>query len=166
MKCPRCSATSLSVVDSRGDGNSIRRRRQCQSCEYRFTTYERIERSLPMVVKKDGRREVWDRQKIMSGLIKACEKRPIGMEQLDKTADDIEGRVAELCEKEITSREVGDYLMDELKKLDKIAYVRFASVYREFSDVSQFEDALHSLKDRAKAPRRRRAEQTEEFRPE
>lgn len=145
MHCPRCSSEELSVVDSRSDGNSIRRRRECEKCKFRFTTFERVELSLPMVVKKDGRREAFDREKLRAGLVRACEKTSVSMEAIDRTVEAIEGRIHELCTKEISSRLIGDYLMEALKELDKVAYVRFASVYREFSDVSQFVDTLQSL---------------------
>ncbi|WKZ57332.1 MAG: transcriptional regulator NrdR [Bdellovibrionota bacterium] len=145
MECPKCGSDKLSVVDSRSDGSAIRRRRECQSCTTRFTTFERIELSLPMVVKKDGRREPFAREKVMSGMLKACEKRPVSMEVIESTVDDIERRVSEMCEKEISSRLIGDLLMEALKGVDTIAYVRFASVYREFSDVKQFVDTLKNL---------------------
>lgn len=152
MECPKCGSDKLSVVDSRGDGNAIRRRRECQSCATRFTTFERVELSLPMVVKKDDRREPFSREKVMSGLLKACEKRPVSMELIERTVDDIERRISELCEKEIPSRQVGDLLMEALKGIDTIAYVRFASVYREFSDVKQFVDTLKNLRPVTSAP--------------
>ena len=145
MKCPKCGSEKSAVIDSRSDGDTTRRRRECQSCEYRFSTYERIEITLPMVVKKDGRREVFERNKVRGGLLKACEKRPISMEVIDQTVEAIERKLHEFYLKEIPSRRVGDVLMEELKRLDQIAYVRFASVYREFSDVSQFVDTLQSL---------------------
>src|SRR5262245_50505514 len=136
MRCPKCTSDTLSVIDSRGDGNSIRRRRQCGKCGFRFTTFERIELALPMVIKKDGRREPFDRAKIRGGLVRACEKRPVSIEIIDKTVEAIEHRVHELCVKEISSRQIGDFVIEPLKGIDKIAYVRFASVYREFSDVN------------------------------
>ena len=145
MRCPRCTSDKSAVVDSRGDDNSIRRRRECQGCGFRFTTFERVELSLPMVIKKDGRREPFDRLKVKAGLIRACEKRPVSIGDIDKTVENIELRISELCVKEVPSIKIGDYLMDALKGLDQIAYVRFASVYREFSDVSQFVDTLQSL---------------------
>lgn len=145
MKCSKCDCERSSVVDSRNDGNQIRRRRECQECGYRFSTYERIEYQLPMIIKKDGRREAFNRAKIRSGLVKACEKRPVSVAVIDKSVDAIERRVQALCEKELPSRQIGEFLMEELKTLDKIAYVRFASVYREFSDISQFVDTLASL---------------------
>jgi transcriptional repressor NrdR len=145
VRCPRCTSDKSAVVDSRGDDNSIRRRRECQGCGFRFTTFERVELSLPMVIKKDGRREPFDRLKVKAGLIRACEKRPVSIGDIDKTVENIELRISELCVKEVPSIKIGDYLMDALKGLDQIAYVRFASVYREFSDVSQFVDTLQSL---------------------
>lgn len=152
MKCPKCSSQNLSVIDSRGDENNIRRRRECQECNFRFTTYERIELALPMVVKKDGRREVFDRQKILAGVVRACEKRPVSMEVIDRMVESVELRLSELFVKEVPSRQIGDYLMEALKRVDSIAYVRFASVYREFSDISQFVDTLQSLSDRKRKP--------------
>ena len=145
MRCPKCGSEKSAVIDSRSDGDTTRRRRECQSCEFRFSTYERIEVMLPMVVKKDGRREAFDRDKVRGGLLKACEKRPVSMEVIDQTVEVIERRLQELYSREIPSRRIGDVLMEELKRLDQIAYVRFASVYREFSDVSQFVDTLQSL---------------------
>lgn len=149
MRCLKCGCERSSVVDSRGDADAIRRRRECQECGYRFTTFERIELSLPMIIKKDGRREPFDRQKLKSGLVRACEKRPVSMEQIDRTVDAIEKRVYECGEKEMASAQVGDFLMQELMNLDEVAYVRFASVYREFSDPSQFIETLKSLADSA-----------------
>lgn len=148
MRCPKCNSESLSVVDSRGDGDAIRRRRECQSCDFRFTTYERVELALPMVIKKDGRREAFDRLKIRAGLVKACEKCSVSVERIDRTVDEIERKIHELCVQEVPSRQIGDILMEALKSLDKVAYVRFASVYREFSDVSQFVDTLQSLEEK------------------
>lgn len=145
MRCPRCANENLSVIDSRGDDNAIRRRRECQSCNYRFTTFERMELTLPMVVKKDGRREAYDRSKVESGLVRACEKRSVSVDVIDRIINAVEFRLSELCVKEIASRQIGDFLIDALKKVDQIAYVRFASVYREFSDISQFVDTLQSL---------------------
>ncbi|RMG39553.1 MAG: transcriptional repressor NrdR [Candidatus Dadabacteria bacterium] len=147
MQCPKCGCERSSVVDSRGDGQAIRRRRECQECSFRFTTYERIERQLPMVIKKDGRREQYDREKLKRGIMKACQKRPVSIEEIDRRVDLIEKDLQDLCEKEIPSRQIGDFIMSELKKIDQIAYVRFASVYREFSDVNQFVDTLKSLDD-------------------
>lgn len=150
MFCPKCNSDKSSVTDSRSDGGAIRRRRECQDCGYRYTTYERVELVLPAVIKKDGRREVFDREKIRSGLRRACEKRPVSTEAIDAAVETIERRLQEMCVKEVDSRIVGEAVIDELRKMDKIAYVRFASVYREFSDVSQFVDALESLGTAAK----------------
>lgn len=145
MFCPKCNSEKTSVTDSRSDGGAIRRRRECSDCGFRFTTYERVELTLPMVIKKDGSRENFDREKIRKGLRRACEKRPVSIEAIDAAVEAIEKRAQELCQKEVDSRELGELVMDELRKMDKIAYVRFASVYREFSDVSQFVDTLKSL---------------------
>lgn len=146
MKCPKCSGERSSVVDSRNDGHTIRRRRECQGCQFRFSTFERIEYTLPMIVKKDGRREAFIREKLKSGVQRACEKRPISVKQIDQVLDTVERTLHERCIKEIASIEVGDLVMTELKQLDSIAYVRFASVYREFSDVDQFVDTLQALR--------------------
>lgn len=154
MKCPKCASDEISVIDSRSDGESIRRRRECQACTFRFTTFERIELTLPMVIKKDGRRQVFDRSKIRAGVVRACEKRPVSVETVDRTVEQIELKIQELCEKEIPSHDIGAVVMDMLKAIDKIAYVRFASVYREFSDISQFVDTLQSLDERER-PRKK-----------
>jgi transcriptional repressor NrdR len=127
------------------EGELIRRRRECLSCKRRYTTYERIEESLPMVVKKDGRREPFDRAKILSGLKKACEKRPISVATIEAVTDRIEKRLQEMGETEIPSRTIGEEIMKELHNLDQVAYVRFASVYREFKDIDQFMDELKTL---------------------
>ncbi len=147
MRCGRCGSTDTSVLDSRSDGEAIRRRRVCDQCDFRFTTYERAELSLPVIVKKDGRREPFDRQKVRAGLVRACEKRPVSVETIEHSVDAIEVKLQELCVPEVPSRQIGDIVMEQLKSIDKIAYVRFASVYREFSDVSQFVDTLQSLVD-------------------
>ena len=147
MKCPFCDDLEDKVVDSRmaKEGEMIRRRRECLSCKRRYTTYERIEESLPMVVKKDGRREPFDRAKIHGGLKKACEKRPISVATIEAVTDRIEKRIQEMGETEIPSRTVGEEIMKELHNLDQVAYVRFASVYREFKDIDQFMDELKTL---------------------
>jgi transcriptional repressor NrdR len=147
VKCPFCDDLEDKVVDSRmaKEGELIRRRRECLSCKRRYTTYERIEESLPMVVKKDGRREPFDRAKILSGLKKACEKRPISVATIEAVTDRIEKRIQEMGETEIPSRAVGEEIMKELHNLDQVAYVRFASVYREFKDIDQFMDELKAL---------------------
>ena len=151
MKCPKCGSEELSVVDSRGDGSAIRRRRECEDCKFRFTTFERVELSLPLVIKKDGRREPFDRAKLRAGVLRSCEKRPVSIEEIDKAVERIELRISELFVKELPSQEIGEFVMEALKSLDKIAYVRFASVYREFSDVRQFVDTLQSLGDKRPA---------------
>ncbi len=147
MKCPFCDDVEDKVVDSRmaKEGEVIRRRRECLSCKRRFTTYERVEETMPFVAKKDGRREPFDRSKIVSGLKKACEKRPISMATIEAVADRIEKRLQELGETEIASPLVGEEVMKELSQLDQVAYVRFASVYREFKDIDQFMDEIKAL---------------------
>ncbi|MDO9119398.1 MAG: transcriptional regulator NrdR [Nitrospirota bacterium] len=147
MKCPFCDELEDKVVDSRmaKEGEVIRRRRECLGCKRRYTTYERVEEILPVVVKKDGRRESFDRTKILSGLKKACEKRPISTATIEDVTDRIEKRIQEMGESEIESRIVGEEVMKELHQLDQVAYVRFASVYREFKDIDQFMDELKSL---------------------
>lgn len=147
MKCPFCDELEDKVVDSRmaKEGEVIRRRRECLGCKRRYTTYERVEEILPVVVKKDGRRESFDRAKILSGLKKACEKRPISTATIEAVTDRIEKRIQEMGESEIESRIVGEEVMKELHQLDQVAYVRFASVYREFKDIDQFMDELKSL---------------------
>jgi transcriptional repressor NrdR len=140
MNCPFCGFKEDRVIDSREskEGDVIRRRRECLQCLRRFTTYERIDEVPFMVVKKDGRREKFDRQKVLSGLLKACEKRPVSMTKLAALVDEAEGLLSEKSEREITTSEIGEFLMRQLAGLDKIAYVRFASVYRDFQDVEAF----------------------------
>ncbi|MBX3331263.1 MAG: transcriptional regulator NrdR [Nitrospira sp.] len=147
MKCPFCDELEDKVVDSRmaKEGEVIRRRRECLGCKRRYTTYERVEEILPVVVKKDGRRESFDRNKILVGLKKACEKRPISIGTIEAVTDRIEKRIQEMGETEIESRVVGEEVMKELHQLDQVAYVRFASVYREFKDIDQFMDELKTL---------------------
>ena len=147
MKCPFCAHDDDKVVDSRTikEGELIRRRRECLGCTKRFTTYERIEEIPLMVVKRDGRREAFDRSKIVIGILKACEKRPVSVEQIEDVVDRIEKEINNSAEKEVSAEKVGAMLMEELKVLDEVAYVRFASVYRQFKDVNEFMDALKSL---------------------
>jgi transcriptional repressor NrdR len=147
VKCPFCDELEDKVVDSRmaKEGEAIRRRRECLGCKRRYTTYERVDEILPVVVKKDGRRESFDRTKILAGLKKACEKRPISTATIEAVTDRIEKRIQEMGETEIDSRIVGEELMKELHQLDQVAYVRFASVYREFKDIDQFMDELRTL---------------------
>ncbi|WP_417910861.1 transcriptional regulator NrdR [Candidatus Electronema sp. PJ] len=144
MKCPYCGQLDNRVIDSRlsRDKTITRRRRHCTACEQRFTTYERIEMTLPMLVKKDGRRESWDRGKILLGLEKACEKLPVSMEQLDAFVDRIERRLQDVGGKEIPTSQLGEWVMEALPEIDVVAYVRFASVYRQFKDVNEFMDEL------------------------
>jgi len=146
LKCPACRDLSNRVIDSRlgKDGDVIRRRRECESCGRRFTTYERVEDYLPSVVKKDGRRESFDRMKVLAGLKKACEKRPISVEAIEETADQIERSLLEGGDKEVPSSVVGEAIMTALHDLDSVAYVRFASVYRSFQDIDEF---VHELED-------------------
>jgi transcriptional repressor NrdR len=146
MKCPFCRDLENKVIDSRlsKDGDIIRRRRECLRCQRRFTTYERVEEMLPMIVKKDDRREAYERLKVIAGLKKACEKRPVSMEMIEQTADRIERMLQERGEKEVPSSVIGEAIMRALYDLDKVAYVRFASVYRSFEDVNEF---MRELKD-------------------
>jgi transcriptional repressor NrdR len=147
MKCPFCGHLQDKVVDSREskEGDSIRRRRQCLGCQRRFTSYERIDEIPYMVVKKGGRRERFDRQKVLAGVLKACEKRPVSMIQLEAIADKAETLVQDTSEREVSTRDIGEMIMNELKSLDKVAYVRFASVYLDFKDVSEFMSELKAL---------------------
>ncbi len=147
MTCPFCGHPQDKVVDSREskEGDVIRRRRECLACERRFTTYERIDEIPYMVVKKDGRREKFDRQKVLTGLLKACEKRPVAMGRLAQLVDEVEGRLAESADRELSTAEIGELLMERLRQLDKIAYVRFASVYRDFQDEQAFFQELKTL---------------------
>ena len=147
MKCPFCGFLECKVIDSRESktGISIRRRRECLSCKRRFTTYEKIEEIPYMVVKKDGTRQPFDTQKLLRGMMKACEKRPIQISQLEEIIEEIESIVQERPDKEIAVAEIGQLVMDRLKVLDKVAYVRFASVYREFGDVAEFRRELEDL---------------------
>ena len=147
MTCPFCGFSEHKVVDSRtsSDGQAIRRRRECLSCGKRFTTYEHVEEQRLMVIKKDGRREPFDRNKLLAGLVKACEKRPIGMDQLEAVADEIERDLSRSFEHEVSSGQIGERMMQRLRDLDPVAYVRFASVYREFKDAEQFMRELNQL---------------------
>lgn len=147
MKCPFCPRTDSKVIDSRisKDGGIIRRRRECEGCGERFTTYERVEEPLPVVVKKDGRREAFDRLKIACGIKKACEKRPVSTETIESVVEAVERFVEEQGESEISSSKIGEHVMEELHKLDEVAYVRFASVYRSFKDINEFMNELSEL---------------------
>ncbi len=147
MKCPFCSHLHDKVVDSREskEGDAIRRRRECLACERRFTTYERIDEVPYMAIKKDGRREKFDRQKVLAGLLKACEKRPISMAKLSELVNRVETKVSDSPDREISTTEIGEFLMEGLRELDKIAYVRYASVYRDFQDEEAFFNELKNL---------------------
>ena len=147
MKCPYCKKENDKVIDSRSanEGTVIRRRRECEACSRRYTTYERIEEIPLYVIKKDQRREIYDKSKVLSGIHKACEKRAVSLEDQDKIAEDLEKILHEKYEKEVPSRVIGEYIMQRLAKIDQIAYVRFASVYREFQDVSHFMKELKAL---------------------
>jgi transcriptional repressor NrdR len=147
MKCPFCNNLQDKVVDSREsrEGDAIRRRRECMACERRYTTYERIDEVPYMVIKKDGRREKFDRQKVLAGLLKACEKRPVSMGKLSELVNEVESKVGDSPDREISTMEIGEFLMEYLKNLDKIAYVRFASVYRDFQDEEAFFNELKNL---------------------
>ncbi len=156
MKCPFCKSTNNNVLDSRltSENESIRRRRGCRDCNKRFTTYEKVEMFEASVLKRDGRREQFSREKVLKGIMKACEKRPVRKEEVDKVVDAVESYVLQ-SEKEVRSRKIGELIMDELAKLDDVAYVRFASVYKKFKDADQFVDAIKTLK-KTEAERNRR----------
>ncbi len=147
MKCPQCRHSSSKVVDSRhtDEMSAIRRRRECESCGFRFTTFERIEVTPLVVVKKDGTREVFNRDKVLAGLLRACEKRPIPYKELEKRTDQVEAGLRNLNKAEISSNDIGEFVMQELMTLDQVAYVRFASVYKEFKDIDQLMEALNQL---------------------
>lgn len=157
MKCPVCGELDTRVIDSRSakEGTEIRRRRLCDSCSHRFTTYERADRSLPVVIKKDDRREPWSRDKMLRGIYKACEKRPISVDAIERLADKIGEESSATGETEISSRLIGEKIMSRLQQLDEVAYVRFASVYRSFKDIDEFMQELADLiKDRKKTSKK------------
>ncbi len=147
MRCPFCSHLESKVIDSRvsAAADVTRRRRECEACAKRFTTYERVEEVMPLIVKKDGRREAFDRQKILSGLRRACDKRAVSLDQLEGILDAVERDLIDTGEKEVSAQRVGERVMQELRKLDEIAYVRFASVYRSFRDLDEFMAELESI---------------------
>jgi transcriptional repressor NrdR len=147
MKCPFCSFADSKVVDSRPDkeGTTIRRRRECESCGKRFTTHERVEEMLPLVLKKDNRREPFDRAKIIAGIQKACEKRPVSIETVERLVDRLEARLQESGDREVPTKTIGEWVMNELHEIDEVAYVRFASVYRSFKDINEFMAELQDL---------------------
>ena len=153
MRCPYCNEDNTQVVDTREneEGDTVRRRRRCLSCDKRFTTYERVELQLPLVVKKNGSRVDFDRDKLRSSMALALRKRPVNTESVESALDRIEEKLVQLAEREVASERVGELVMRELKKLDKVAYIRFASVYRNFADIEEFSDAIREVK----TPRRR-----------
>ena len=147
MKCPFCDNLDTKVIDSRPkeDGHAIRRRRECEVCGKRFTTYDKIEENIVMVIKKDGRREAFDRNKLINGIVKACEKRPVAVADMERVVDEIEKQINNEMSKEVESTRIGEMLMEALKELDEVAYVRFASVYRQFTDVNTFIKEIEKL---------------------
>lgn len=149
MKCPYCDSSDTKVIDSRAteDNTAIRRRRLCQTCNKRFSTYERYEDRTLMVIKKDNTRESFDRSKLINGIVKSCEKRPVSLDQIEEITDDLELKINHSGKKEVSSTAIGKFVCDKLKNLDPVAYVRFASVYREFKDVESFYEELKNLKD-------------------
>ena len=152
MRCPFCDNEDSKVIDSRPseEGRAIRRRRECEKCGKRFTTYEKVEASILMVVKKDGSREAFDRDKLLSGIVKACEKRPVSMDAMEDVVNEIERGLNNLMQKEVQSTFIGELVMDKLKELDEVAYVRFASVYRQFTDVNTFIKEIEALVNKKK----------------
>lgn len=148
MNCPFCNYVNSKVVDSRptDEGTSIRRRRECEQCKKRFTTYEKIEEISVMVVKKDGTREYFNREKVLKGILKSCEKRPVSIELMEKAVFEIEKDIMNSMVREIKSEEIGNLVMEKLKKLDEVSYVRFASVYRQFKDIESFMEELENIK--------------------
>ena len=153
MRCPFCHSTQNKVIDSRPsrEANAIRRRRECLNCQRRFTTYEQVEETMPLVVKKDGRRERFERQKVLSGLLRACEKRPVSMGKLEALVNEVESLVADSPERERSTSEIGELIMERLRQLDNVAYVRFASVYRDFQDEQAFFNELKKMMKQQKA---------------
>ncbi len=150
MKCPFCGQPESKVIDSRptDEGSRIRRRRECLECARRFTTYEIVE-SLPIVVvKKDASRELFDRDKLFNGMLRACQKRPVSLQELERAVDEIEAQLQNSLEREIPATRIGEYAMDKLRAIDEVAYVRFASVYRQFKDISSFQDEISKLMDK------------------
>ncbi len=152
MHCPKCHHNNSRVIDSRqtDDGRTIRRRRECENCGYRFTTFERIEETPLLVIKKNGAREEFNREKILRGIIRSAEKRPVSMEQMEQIVDHVETKIRELGENEVSSTQIGEFVMEDLKDVDEIAYIRFASVYRQFKDMSVFLKELQDIVDKTK----------------
>lgn len=158
MKCPSCHYKETKVVDSRlnAEGNSIRRRRECLKCEKRFTTYEYVEQVPLMVVKRDGRRQPFDRSKIIAGLVKACEKRPISVDKIEEITSEIERLIQKKYDREVSASRIGEIIMEKLAHLDEVAYVRFASVYRQFRDLNQFMSELKNILEKEKSSKKRK----------
>ncbi|MBZ0165288.1 MAG: transcriptional regulator NrdR [Candidatus Omnitrophica bacterium] len=152
MKCPACNYKETKVIDSRlsGEGNSVRRRRECLKCQHRFTTYEFVEQVPLMVIKRDGRRQPFDRKRIISGLLKACEKRPVSIDTIEELVNEVERYVQKNFDREVHTQDIGEIMMEKLARLDEVAYVRFASVYRQFRDVNQFMQELKGMLDKEK----------------
>lgn len=152
MKCPYCDSDTLKVVDSRPveEGNCIRRRRECDHCKKRFTTYEKIEQINMIVVKKDNTREFFDREKLLKGIVRSCEKRPISIQQMEELVSEIERMIVNTMQQEISSKDIGELVMEKLKEIDEVSYVRFASVYRQFRDVNSFFDELKKMMEEKK----------------
>lgn len=152
MKCPSCNYKETKVIDSRlsGDGGSIRRRRECLKCQHRFTTYEYVEQVPLMVIKRDSRRQPFDRKRIISGLIKACEKRPVSVDKMEEICGEVERIIQKKYDREVDSKQIGELIMEKLAGLDEVAYVRFASVYRQFRDVNQFMNELNVILNKEK----------------
>ncbi len=148
MKCPYCSHPEDKVIDSRptDEGATIRRRRECLGCQKRYTTYEKVEYMPLMVIKKDKSRQQYNREKLMNGILRACEKRPVSISEIDNLIDNVEAQIYNTLEREVTSTEIGEKVMEEIRKLDEVAYVRFASVYRQFKDIDTFMDELQKIK--------------------
>ncbi len=147
MKCPYCSNLEDKVIDSRpaDEGSTIRRRRECENCKKRFTTFEKVEYMPLIVIKKDKSRQVYDRRKLLNGVLRACEKRPVSIHQIEEIIDNVEGKIYNTLQKEVTSTVIGELILEELRKLDEVAYVRFASVYRQFKDIDTFMTELQKI---------------------
>lgn len=158
MRCPYCSKEDSKVIDTRESEDAIRRRRECLKCGHRFTTYERVTQTSLMVIKQDGRREAFDRQKLLGGITRACAKRPISMEQIESIVDDIEAQLHTLGRSEVDSQRIGQMVMDRLRSLDDVAYVRFASVYRRFADLESLQAEIQRLRDRKEREREQQAQ--------
>lgn len=161
MQCPRCQHNGTRVVDSRpaDDGRAIRRRRECEACLFRYTTFERVERAPLLIIKKNGNRQEYDREKLLRGVVRACEKRPVAMDQLEKLVDEVGHQVRGLGENEVSSTVVGEFVMERLAKLDEIAYIRFASVYRQFKDIEVFMKEMRQLEKKRSETQEQRSEE-------